>query len=100
MKAIPFERNDLNFSVEYIRTREGPNWFRCYYKNACMGIIDPLDAWRTLGVAKFTDTGKLLKEWCIEMHEAYGPKDYTEEEVKTEFFDHTPEPNDETKMIT
>ena len=32
---------------------------------------DPLECWRTLGVAKFTDTGKALKQWCVETHEQY-----------------------------
>ena len=32
---------------------------------------DPKEAWRTIGVAKFTDTGKALKAWCLEMHETY-----------------------------
>ena len=89
MKSIAFAGNDPGFSVEYIRTREGPNWFRCYYKNACKGEIDPLQAWRTLGIARFTDTGKELKKFCLEMHETYGEKDYTDEQVKGEFFDHT-----------
>ena len=100
MKRIPFPLNDKDFIIEFHKTREGPSGFMCYYKNAATYRLDPLEAWRILGVAKFTDTGKLLKEWCIEMHETYGPKDYTEEEAKNEFFDHTPEPNDETKMIT
>jgi hypothetical protein len=104
MKVIPFPLNDKDFSIDYFRTREGPNWFRCYYKNAARGIIDPKDAWRTLGVAKFTDTGKKLKEWCLEMHEQYGPREHIDDETpQTEFFDHTPddstEPNDNTKMV-
>ena len=59
----------------------------CYYKNAATYRLDPLDAWRTLGVAKFTDTGKALKTWCLEMDEQH--KDYgVPDEVKEEkFFD-------------
>ena len=34
-----------------------------------------------LGVAKFTDAGKALKEWCVSMHEQYG------EEVKEGYAD-------------
>ena len=34
--------------------------------------VDPLEAWRTLGIARFTDTGKALKAWCLEMHEKFG----------------------------
>ena len=87
MKVIPFPLNEKDFSVSYYRTREGPNWFLCYYKNASTGETDPMEAWRVLGKAKFTDTGKKLKEWCLEMNSTYGPKDYTDEEKKTDFFD-------------
>ena len=73
MKVIDFPKNDRDFKVQYYRTREGPNWFLCYYKNAAKGVIEPLDAWRTLGVAKNMETGKLLKHWCLDMHEQYGP---------------------------
>ena len=72
MKPTPFDGNDSCMRYEYHRTREGPNWFMCYYKNSATGTTDPKDAWRTLGTAKFTDTGKALKEWCLEMHEKYG----------------------------
>tara|TARA_R100001443_G_scaffold44301_4_gene57259 strand:+ start:1051 stop:1362 length:312 start_codon:yes stop_codon:yes gene_type:complete len=102
MKVIPFPLNEKDFSVSYYRTREGPNWFLCYYKDASKGQVDPMEAWRTLGKAKFTDTGKKLKEWCQEMHDTYGPKDYTDnidKEVSDMFFDHMPEPNDNTKMV-
>ena len=92
MKTIPFQHNEKDFSITYYRTREGPNWFLCYYKNASTGIIEPLDAWRTLGIARFTDTGKALKKWCVEMDELYGPKDYTDDEIVEPFFD--------TKMVT
>ena len=106
MKVIPFPLNEKDFSVSYYRTREGPNWFLCYYKNASHGQVEPLDAWRTLGKAKFTDTGKQLKAWCLEMHEQYGPQDYTNgsDDVKNEFFDHHPDGTDasvsDTKLIT
>ena len=99
MKIIPFPGNDRNFKINYYRTREGPNWFLCYYKHASTGQTDPLQAWRTIGVAKFTDTGKALKAWCLEMDELYGPKDYTDEEKVDEFFDHSVEPSDNTKMV-
>ena len=67
MKRIPFPLNDKDFIVEFHKTREGPSGFMCYYKNAATYRLDPLDAWRILGVAKFTDTGKQLKQWCQEM---------------------------------
>lgn len=72
MKVIPFELNNPGMRYEYHRTREGPNWFMCYYKHSSQKVLDPKDAWRTLGPAKFTDTGKALKEWCLSMHEQYG----------------------------
>ena len=106
MKRYPFPRNDKDFIVEYHKTREGPNGFMCYYKNAATYRLDPLDAWRTLGVAKFTDTGKALKQWCIDMdeqHRGYGVPDEIKEEMSetnhSKFFDVPVEPNDNTKMV-
>ena len=88
MKRIPFPLNDKDFIIEFHKTREGPSGFMCYYKNAATYRIDPLDAWRTLGIAKFTDTGKILKAWCLEvaktdqdMVETYSKQDYPEENV-------------------
>ena len=72
MKIISFPENDRELKVSYHITNEGGNFFLCYYKQASVGRTDPKDAWRTLGVAKFTDTGKALKEWCLTMHEQYG----------------------------
>ena len=71
MKAIEFEHNQPGMRYEYHRTREGPNWFMCYYKGSAVARTDPKEAWRTIGVAKFTDTGKALKEWCLEMQDKY-----------------------------
>ena len=89
MKTIPFIHNDKDFSVTYFRTREGPNWFLCYYKNVSRGLIEPLDAWRTLGVARNMDTGKALKQWCLDMHQQYGASDDvdTDDVVDKQFFD-------------
>ena len=72
MLPIQFPENTSNMRYEYHRVREGPNYFITYYKNSSRLIHDPKDAWRTLGVAKFTDTGKTLKAWCLEMDETYG----------------------------
>ena len=72
MLPIQFPENTSNMRYEYHRVREGPNFFITYYKNSSRLIHDPKDAWRTLGVAKFTDTGKALKTWCLEMDEEYG----------------------------
>ena len=72
MLPIQFPENTSNMRYEYHRVRDGPNFFITYYKNSSRLIHDPKDAWRTLGVAKFTDTGKALKTWCLEMDEQYG----------------------------
>ena len=74
MKIHHFPLNDRDFKITYHITNEGGNFFLCYYKSASTGQTDPLNAWRTLGVAKFTDTGKALKAWCLEMDEQYGGK--------------------------
>ena len=72
MLPIEFPENTSDMRYEYHRVREGPNFFITYYKHSSRLIHDPKDAWRTLGVAKFTDTGKSLKEWCLAMDEEYG----------------------------
>ena len=72
MKVIPFEGNSPSCNFEYFRVREGPNYFVSFYKNSSRLIYDPKDCWRVLGVAKFTDSGKALKEWCLSMDEQYG----------------------------
>ena len=96
MKAIPFEHNTPSMRYEYHRTREGPNWFMCYYKNTAQIRLDPKDAWRTIGVAKFTDVGKALKEWAISMHEQYGSAE-KEGRKDTSFASEVQE--EKTKMI-
>ena len=103
MKNIAFEYNDNQMSFEYVRTREGPNQFICYYKNSTVLRQDPKDAWRILGTAKFTDTGKALKEWCLDMHQKWvldkkeGRKDTS---FASEIQSEQEEPNDNTKMVT
>ena len=72
MKPEQFEQNSQYMRYEYHRVREGPNYFVSYYKNSSRLHYDPKDTWRTLGVAKFTDTGKALKEWCLSMAATYG----------------------------
>ena len=72
MKPEEYEGNTQYMMYEYHRVREGPNYFVSYYKNSSRLIYDPKDTWRTLGTAKFTDSGKALKEWCILMDETYG----------------------------
>lgn len=81
MKVIEFEGNERGCLFTYHRTREGPNYYVGYYQNSSQLFYDPKNAWRMLGVAKFTDTGKALKEWCLAMDEQYGA------EVKEGFAD-------------
>ena len=107
MKPIPFELNDNSMSFNYIRTREGPNHFVCYYKHKAVLRQDPKDAWRVMSVAKFTDTGKALKEWCLQMHQTWvidrQEKEEEEGRKDTSFASEVQqevEPNDNTKMVT
>ena len=72
MLPIQYPDNTQSMRYEYHRVREGPNYFVSYYKHSSRLHYDPKNCWRTLGVAKFTDTGKALKAWCLDMDEQYG----------------------------
>ena len=103
MKPIEWEGNEQDCSYTYHRTREGPNFFVSHYKNSTMGHNDPKDCWRTLGVAKFTDSGKALKEWCLEMDNLYNSPEEEEGRKDTSFASEVQseeEPQENTKMIT
>ena len=105
MKPIDYPSNDHSMIFQYHRMREGPNYFLCHYKSSSCLRQDPKDAWRLLGVAKFTDLGKDLKQWCLDMHQKYvidkqdevkeGRPDtsFASEAIKEE------EPTTNTKMI-
>ena len=84
MKPIQYPDNTPNHYFEYHRTREGPNYFVSHYKDVARMHIDPKDAWRVLGAAKFTEQSKKLKQWCLDMHTEYGD-DVKEGEVDTSF---------------
>jgi len=110
MLPIQFPENTSNMRYEYHRVREGPNYFITYYKDSSRLIRDPKDAWRTIGVAKFTDTGKALKAWCLEMDETYGvpqrakwgEHDETGGRVDTSFaseVQNEQDPTENTKMV-
>ena len=102
MKAIDYNGNDKDMMFQYHRMREGPNYFSCYYKQSSVLRQDPKDAWRVLGVAKFTDSGKALKEWCLEMHQKY-VLDKLEAVPDTSFASEVQaeeDPTANTKMIT
>ena len=115
MKVLEFEGNTPSCNYTYFRVREGPNYFVSYYKNSSRLHYDPKDTWRTLGVAKFTDTGKALKEWCLLMDEQYSiPQrerwsDGAESEARSgrkdtsfasEAMEEEESPTDNTKMVT
>ena len=72
MKPLEYEGNSQYMRYEYHRVREGPNYFVSYYKHSSRLHYDPKNCWRTLGTAKFTDSGKALKEWCLLMDQDYG----------------------------
>ena len=71
MKPLDFPSNDQSMIFQYMRMREGPNYFMCKYKQSSVLRQDPKDAWRILGPAKYTETGKALKEWALEMHQKW-----------------------------
>jgi len=95
-KYVPFPLNERDCNFQYVRTKEGPNGWICYYKNAATMQIDPLEAWRTLDKAKFTDTGKALKEWCLELHAQYGQEEIEEVGRPDQSFASDPEANTES----
>jgi len=99
MKIESFEGNTSTCNFEYFRVREGPNYFVSYYKNSSRLHYDPKECWRVLGTAKFTDSGKALKAWAVEMYESNLPK--PEPVPDTSFASEIEEePNDNTRTIT
>jgi len=111
MLPIQFPDNSSNMRYEYHRVREGPNYFISYYKNSSQLHYDPKNCWRTLGTAKFTDTGKTLKEWCLLMYDQYSipqmEKWGSNDELGTpdtsfasEAMTEQEEPHENTKMVT
>ena len=98
---IEYPNNTQYMRYEYHRVREGPNYFVTYYKHSSRLIYDPKDAWSVLGVAKFTDGGKHLKEWCLEMDSTYNVKK-SEGRADTSFASEAQEeesPTENTKMV-
>jgi hypothetical protein len=101
MKPVEFEGNEQDCSFTYFQVREGPNYFVSHYKGSTRGHNDPKDCWRVLGVAKFTDSGKALKEWCLSMDEQYGAVISTESRKDTSFASEAmAEPTEQTRMVT
>ena len=108
MQQQHFEGNEQDCSFTYYRVREGPNYFVSHYKGSTRGHNDPKDCWRVLGVAKFTDSGKKLKAWCLEMDDTYGSNiadgasgETTSGRKDTSFASEAmEEPTDQTRMVT
>ncbi len=103
MLPIQFPDNSQSMRYEYHRVREGPNYFVSYYKHSSRLHYDPKNCWRTLGVAKFTDTGKSLKAWCLEMDDTYGTEAKGVARSDTSFASEALEeesPTNNTKMVT
>jgi len=109
MKPLEFEGNTPSCSFTYTRTREGPNYFVSHYKGSTRGHNDPKECWRTLGTAKFTDSGKALKEWCLEMDQLYNsgplaseaqPSGRKDTSFASEIMEEEVNPTEDTKMIT
>ena len=105
MKEIRWDGNDNHLKISFYRCREG-NYFTSLYKGSCRGHVDPKDCWRVLGTAKFTDSGKALKEWAVEIWEQYLPKidqdSVDMDRIKAEGFGpeaHEEDPTADTKMI-
>ena len=106
MKPTPFPSNGRGLYVEHHRMREGGNYFVILYKNSsrCISDKDPKDVWRVLGTAKYTETGKALKDWAVEIAEKNLPKpELDQAKLKAEGFgpeSHPEDPTTNTKMIT
>lgn len=98
--VIPFPGNKGSFYAEYHKRH---NHFICLYKNSSRGFNDPKELWRHLGSAKFTESGKALKEWALEVFkdeevevvEEAGRKDTS---FASEALDET-DPNHNTRTI-
>jgi hypothetical protein len=93
---IQCPHNDHKTMITYMRNKSGNNWFRVYYKNSCVIRFTPKDVGRVFGIAKFTPTVNLIRDWCKEMVEKYESRtslnDVTDTTVE--------EPNDNTRMVT
>ena len=105
MQPYLFQGNTPSCSFSYTRTREGPNFFISHYKGSTRGHNDPKDCWRVLGVAKFTDSGKAVKEWCLSMDEQYNTDRQGSESVSssgrkdTSFASEAMNEQDNTRMV-
>jgi hypothetical protein len=83
-----YPENTKESNITYMRTREGPNSFRVYYKNAARFVFTPKQVGAVFGIAKFgskedKEDENYLK--YIEKH-GFGPEVHGE-------------PNESTKMV-
>ena len=102
MKIESFPGNTRDCNFEYFRVREGPNYFVSFYKNSSRLHYDPKECWRVLGTAKFTDSGKALKEWAVGLFDDNLPKPepVADTSFASEAMAEEESPTDNTKMIT
>ena len=102
MKVEAFPLNTRQCNFEYFRVREGPNYFVSFYKNSSRLHYDPKECWRVLGTAKFTDSGKALKEWAVGLFDDNLPKPepVADTSFASEAMAEEESPTDNTKMIT
>ena len=98
--------NTVSCSVTYMRTREGPNHFRVFYKNAAQIRFTPKQVGAVFGVARFTPGVNKIRDWCYEMVKQYGSEtDKTDDGYLNYIAKHGfgpevhEEPNDNTKMV-
>ena len=102
MKPKEWEGNSNSFSVTYHLTHDGPNYFVTHYKGSTRGHVDPKEAWRVHGVAKFTDSAQAMKAWCIETYETFD-KELKKARKDTSFaseVESEQDPTANTKMVT
>ena len=99
--------NTVETAVTYNRTREGPNSFLVYYKNAARFVFTPKEVGACFGVARFTPSVNSIREWCYEMVKEYGSQEDKEDENYKKYIEKHgfgpevhEEPNESTKMVT
>ena len=104
MKPVEYPNNGRGLFVQYHVMREGPNYFMVCYKGSSVLRQDPKDAWRVMGVAKFTTKAQELKQWCLDIHDKWSNKQneshkdtsFASEAMEEQSYE---EPNDNTKMV-
>ena len=99
--------NTVESNVTYMRTREGPNSFLVYYKNAARFVFTPKEVGACFGVARFTPSVNSIREWAYEMIHKYGSEEDHQDENYLKYIEKHgfgpevhEEPNENTKMVT